>query len=67
MQDDRLLTVAEVCELVRVHPQSVRRWIKEDGLPAIQFGGRTGYRIRLSDLEAFLAARATGKAGALAA
>ena len=52
--DDRWLTVAEICERLRVHEETVRRWLREGKLPGRAFGGRTGYRIRESDLNAFL-------------
>jgi excisionase family DNA binding protein len=67
MSEDKYVTIAEVCEELKIHPQTVRRWIKQDGLPAIQIGGRTGYRIRRADLEAFIESRETGKAAPLAA
>lgn len=52
--DERWLTVAEICERLRVHEETVRRWLREGKLPGRAFGGRTGYRVRESDLEAFL-------------
>jgi excisionase family DNA binding protein len=54
MTDDRWLTVAEIVERLRVHEETVRRWLREGRLPGRAFGGRTGYRVRESDLEAFL-------------
>lgn len=57
MTDDRWLHVKDIVALLGVHEQTVRRWIREEGLPAIMFGRRSGYRVRARDLEAFLAAR----------
>jgi excisionase family DNA binding protein len=51
-QSDRLLTVAEVAERLRVHPITVRRHIKDGRLRAVRVG--RAVRVRESDLEAFL-------------
>ncbi len=52
--DERLLTVADICERLHVHEETVRRWIRTGRLPARGFGGRTGYRVKESDFLAFL-------------
>ena len=69
MTDERWLTVADICEQLRVHEQTVRRWIKQDGLPALMLGRKAGYRVRESDLAAWLEDRyaPTGKPAPLAA
>ncbi len=54
MAGERWLTVAEIVEQLQVHEQTVRRWLREGKLPGRNFGGRTGYRVRERDLEAFL-------------
>ena len=59
MTDERMLTVAEIVELLQVHEQTVRRWIKSGELRAIILGRKSGYRVRESDLRAFLEARET--------
>lgn len=63
-------TIEEIADLLRVHVQTVRRWINEGELRAVALGRRAGFRVRASDLEAFLAARDTaaekGKAAPLA-
>lgn len=58
-REDRLLTVAEVAEYFRVEPESVRRWLREGKLLGINLGRGPGWRIRLGDLEAFIAERHT--------
>jgi excisionase family DNA binding protein len=59
MSDDvRWRTVAEIVDELRVHEQTVRRWIREGQLRAYNFGGKTGYRIKEEDFETFLEARA---------
>ncbi len=64
MADERWLEVKDVVARLNVHPNTVRRWLKSGQLPGRNFGGRTGYRIRESDLNAFLAIPDEGKAAA---
>ena len=65
MEDERWVDVQDIVARLDVHEQTVRRWIKRGELPAIMFGRRSGYRIRESDLEAFIAAQfEKGKAAA---
>ncbi len=65
MEDERWYDVKDVVDMLKVHEQTVRRWIKQGELPALLFGRRGGYRIKASDLEAFLTAQAEkGKAAA---
>lgn len=60
---DTLLTVQQVCDQLQVSDQTVRRWIKARELPATNLGGKAGYRVKSTDLEAFLDRRA-GKVAA---
>ena len=56
MTEDRLLTVPEVAERLRVNPESVRRWIRQGRLHGVLLGGtRTGYRIPKSAVDQFIA------------
>jgi excisionase family DNA binding protein len=55
MADERWLEVKDIVDKLSVHPNTVRRWLKSGQLLGRNFGGRTGYRIRESDLNAFLA------------
>ncbi len=57
MSDERWYTVEEIVETLKVHEQTVRRWLKAGELRGILLGRKAGYRIRASDFEAFLAAR----------
>jgi excisionase family DNA binding protein len=59
--EQRWYRVRDIVELLRVHEQTVRRWIRTGELQAYNFGGKTGYRIKESDLEAFLESRLDGK------
>lgn len=54
MTEERLLTVAEIADSLQVDEQTVRRWIRQGRLVAHNLGGKAGYRIRRSDLQAFL-------------
>lgn len=60
MAEDRWLTIEEITQMLSVHEQTVRRWIREGQLPGVLLGRKAGYRIRESDLNAFLETRATG-------
>jgi excisionase family DNA binding protein len=56
VSEERLLTVPEVAERLRVNPESVRRWIRSGRLKGVLFGGtKTGYRVAESDLKRFIA------------
>ena len=57
MVDERMLTVAEIVDMLKVHEQTVRRWTKTGELRAIILGRKSGYRVRERDLQAFLAER----------
>jgi excisionase family DNA binding protein len=63
MIEERWLTVEEIAKQMKVTDQTVRRWLKSGELVGTNFGGRTGYRIREADANAFLERR-TGKAAA---
>lgn len=64
MPEDRLLTVPEVAGRLRVHPESVRRWVRQGRLHGVLFGGtRTGYRIPESDVERFIATGGKARPG----
>jgi excisionase family DNA binding protein len=57
-------TVPEVAQLLEVYEGTVRRWIREEELPALSLGKRAGFRISAEDLDAFIEKRMTGKAAA---
>ena len=56
MQDDKMLTVEEVAERMRVNEKTVRNWITSGELAAFPIGKR-GYRISEIDLHNFVEAR----------
>ena len=57
MDDVRWLTVEDICDRLQVHPQTVRRWLREGALHGVLIGDRGGYRVHPDDLAAFLRAR----------
>jgi excisionase family DNA binding protein len=56
--DDQLLTVAEVAARTRVTEETIRRWLRQRLLRGVCLSRKGGWRVRRSDLEAFLADRA---------
>lgn len=55
MERDRLLTVPEVAEQMRVSEATVRDWLRRGHLRGFRPGGtKAGWRIRESDLRAFM-------------
>jgi excisionase family DNA binding protein len=52
---DRFLTVQEAADLLRVHQQTVRVWLRAGKLRGRLIGGRkSGYRIPASEIERLL-------------
>ncbi len=56
---DQQMTVEEVADELRVHPETVRQWIRERELDAFDTG--RGYRISRTDLDDFIQSRKTSK------
>lgn len=55
MADTQWLTVRDVATSLKVHEETVRRWIRRGDLVALDLGGpRAGYRVRRSDLDQFI-------------
>ena len=68
MDEERLMTVREVADRLRVNPYTVRRWLRDGALKGRLLGGRrAGYRIAESDLRQFLAGSGRDEGKALAA
>jgi len=64
MADERWYTVSAIAELLHVHEATVRQWLREGKLQGRNFGGRTGWRVKESDLNAFLNDEPEGKVAA---
>jgi len=54
---ERLMTAAEVADLLGVAEEAVREWIRSGELRAFKVGGRADARARQADLEKYLRAR----------
>ena len=54
MVSDQWLTVAQAAEILQVHPETLREWLRAERIRGTLLSRRAGYRIRASDLEAFL-------------
>jgi len=59
--NDEFLTVAEVAELLKLNPQTLRNWIDQGQLPAVRIGRRV--RIRRADVDRLVHEGYTGRAG----
>lgn len=56
---EQQLTVEEVAGELRVHPETVRQWIRSSELDAFDTG--RGYRISRTDLDDFVQKRKTSR------
>ena len=54
MADERWYTVEEIVDMLKVHEQTVRRWLRGGELRGVLLGRKAGYCIRASVLESFL-------------
>jgi len=55
---NRWYTIAEIVDMLSVHEQTVRRWLKSGELRGTLLGRKAGYRVQGNDLQAFLETRA---------
>jgi excisionase family DNA binding protein len=62
IDQEEFMTVEDVGDKLKVHVQTVRRWLRAGELRGYLLGDRAGYRIRKADLVTFLEARQEGKA-----
>lgn len=56
--DEEYFTVRDIAGRLKVHPETVKDWLKAGRLKGIAFGGRTGWRITDAQLREFLEAEA---------
>jgi excisionase family DNA binding protein len=52
---ERLLTVDDVAERLQIHPETIRRWLREGRLEGIRLSRRAGWRVRPEAVEKMLA------------
>ena len=57
---DELLTVEQVASELQLHPDTIRRYIREKKLQAVRISN-TALRVRRSELDRFLKERETDK------
>jgi excisionase family DNA binding protein len=61
--NDRLLTLEETAQLIKVSKISLRRWTRDGSLPCVRVGLRGDRRFRLEDIESYLAERFRPRTG----
>jgi len=49
-KNDEIITLSEACELLRCHPNTLRKWDNKGVLKAIRFGVRGDRRYRKNDI-----------------
>jgi excisionase family DNA binding protein len=54
MDQDRRLTVDEAAEQLGVHPQTLRRWLRDEQIQGTMLSRQAGYRIKRSEVEFIL-------------
>ena len=64
MIDDKWFTVGHIAERLQVTEETVRRLLRSGELVGRNLGGRTGYRIREAEVNAFLERGGEGKEAA---
>ena len=54
---DEYLTTADVAALLKVHPETVKNWLRSGELSGVVLSDRAGWRVRRGDVDRFLEAR----------
>jgi excisionase family DNA binding protein len=54
MPRERWLHTKDIAEQLKIHVETVRRWLRTGVLRGVNMGGKGGYRIRERDLREFL-------------
>lgn len=49
-----LLTLKETCDILKVHPNTLRQWDKKGVLKAVRIGIKKSLRYRKEDIEKFI-------------
>ena len=49
-QVTELITLSEACQILKVHPNTLRKWDKKGILKAVRFGQRGDRRYRKEDI-----------------
>ena len=53
---EQLFTVEEVAERLKVHPESVRRWLRDGRMRGFRMARRAGWRVTEAEVRRFLEA-----------
>ncbi len=56
--EDRWLSCTQIAKMLSLNNQTIRGWLRDGLLKGVNVGGSAGYRVKESDLQAFLAAKA---------
>lgn len=56
-QVPELLTLQEACDLLKVHPNTLREWDRNGTLPAIRIGAKRVRRYKKEDIIKYLQSR----------
>lgn len=52
MEGERMYTVAEVADRLRLHQQTIREWLRLGKLKGVRLGGtKAGWRIPIAEVE----------------
>ena len=54
MEQEHLYTTAEVAERLRVHPETVRQWLRDGEMRGTILGRKAGWRVPASELRRFI-------------
>ena len=54
MVNEELLTVKDVAARLRVHPETVRTWLREGRLRGRRMSDRMGWRVPVSEVDRFI-------------
>lgn len=54
VQISELLTLKEACDILKVHPNTLRQWDKKGVLKAVRIGIKKSLRYRKEDIEKFI-------------
>lgn len=57
VKSPKLLTLRETSELLKVHPNTLRKWDKKGVLKAVRFGQRGDRRYKREDVERIITAK----------
>lgn len=58
MEEERFSTVEDIVQMLGVHDETVRRWLRTKKLRGCMLRPKADYRVRPTDLEAFLETKA---------